>query len=126
MHTHRFKKAERITSKLLIDRLFGGENKSTVAFPFRVVYIKIPKGDYPAYMFVSVPKKRFHNAVDRNRMKRLTREAYRQQKQVLWDSLEDKDYSLAIAYICLASQLCTYNTVYKSMGKAMNKIIQTL
>lgn len=126
MQRERFKKAERITSKLLIDRLFEGENTSTVVFPFRIIYARIPKGDYPTYMFVSVPKKRFHNAVDRNRMKRLTREAYRKQKKSLWDTMKDKDYSLAIAIVCVASQLCTYNKVYKGMEKAMGKIMQTL
>ncbi len=126
MHIERFIKAERITSKLLIDRLFEGESVSAVVFPFRIVYARIPKGKYPTYMFVSVPKKRFHNAVDRNRMKRLAREAYRKRKRELWDCMNDKDYSIAIAFVCVAPQLCTYGTVYKGMGKAFGKIIQTL
>lgn len=126
MQRERFRKAERITSKLLIDRLFEGENTSAVVFPFRLIFARIPKGEYPSYMFVSVPKKRFHNAVDRNRMKRLTREAYRKRKRELWDCIEDKDYSIAIAFVCVAPQLCSYTTVYKGMGKAMGRIIQTL
>ncbi len=126
MQRERFRKAERITSKLLIDRLFEGENTSAVVFPFRIVYARIPKGDCPVYMFVSVPKKRFHNAVDRNRMKRLTREAYRRQKHVLWDFMKDKDYSIAIAFLCVAPQLCTYSRVCKGMERAMDKVMRTL
>lgn len=117
-----FKKAERITSKLLIDRLFNGEGFSMVVFPFRVVYIRIPKGDVPVSILVSVPKKRFHKAVDRNRMKRLTREAYRRQKQILWNAMEESDESIAIAFICIASSLCTYANVYKSMNKILTRI----
>lgn len=117
-----FKKAERITSKLLIDRLFNGEGSSMVVFPFRVVYMKIPKGEVPVSILVSVPKKRFHKAVDRNRMKRLTREAYRLQKQIIWNALEGTDGSLAIAFICIASDLCTYANVYKSMNKVLTRI----
>lgn len=117
-----FKKAERITSKLLIDRLFNGEGSSMVVFPFRVVYIKVPKGEVPVSILVSVPKKRFHNAVDRNRMKRLTREAYRRQKQILWNALEGTDESIAIAFICITSDLCTYANVYKSMNKVLTRI----
>lgn len=126
MQREKFRKAERITSKLLIDRLFEGENTSAVVFPFRIVYARIPKGDCPVYMFVSVPKKRFHNAVDRNRMKRLTREAYRRQKHVLWDFMKDKDYSIAIAFLCVAPQLCTYSRVCKGMERAMDKVMRTL
>lgn len=111
---------------MLIDRLFEGENTSAVVFPFRIVYARIPKGDCPVYMFVSVPKKRFHNAVDRNRMKRLTREAYRRQKHVLWDFMKDKDYSIAIAFLCVAPQLCTYSRVCKGMERAMDKVMRTL
>ena len=117
-----FKKAERITSKLLIDRLFNGEGSSMVVFPFRVVYIRIPKEDVPVSILVSVPKKRFHKAVDRNRMKRLTREAYRRQKQILWNAMEESDESIAIAFICIASSLCTYANVYKSMNKILTRI----
>lgn len=117
-----FKKAERITSKLLIDRLFNGEGSSMVVFPFRVVYIRIPKGDVPVSILASVPKKRFHKAVDRNRMKRLTREAYRRQKQILWNAMEESDESIAIAFICIASSLCTYANVYKSMNKILTRI----
>lgn len=117
-----FKKAERITSKLLIDRLFNGEGFSMVVFPFRVVYIRIPKGEVPVSILVSVPKKRFHKAVDRNRMKRLTREAYRRQKQILWNAMEESDESIAIAFICIASSLCTYANVYKSMNKILTRI----
>ena len=117
-----FKKAERITSKLLIDRLFNGEGSSMVVFPFRVVYIKVPKVEVPVSILVSVPKKRLHKAVDRNRMKRLTREAYRRQKQILWNALEQSDSSVAIAFVYLAPNLCTYEMVCKSMNKILTRI----
>lgn len=93
-----------------------------VVFPFRVVYRRIPKGEFPVSILVSVPKKRFHHAVDRNRMKRLTREAYRKQKHILWDALEGSDEGIAIAFICIASTLCTYSSVYKSMNKVLTRI----
>lgn len=93
-------------------------------FPFRVVYMRIPKKDVPVSILVSVPKKRFHNAVDRNRMKRLIREAYRRQKHILWSSMSDTDDGYAIAFICISSKLCSYQVVYKSMNKVLNRLAQ--
>lgn len=120
-----FRKEERITSKLIIDKLFQGNNPSLMAYPFRVVYMDVPRGDVPVSIMISVPKKRFHNAVDRNRIKRLVREAYRKQKHLLWNRMNDNDEGKAIAFICITSQMCTYQTVYQSVHKALNKIAIT-
>ena len=121
--SQQFRKAERITSKLLIDRLFDGEGTlSMTVFPFRVVYMRIPKKDVPVSILVSVPKKRFHHAVDRNRMKRLTREAYRRQKNILWNAISVQDEGFAIAFICISSKLCSYQIVYKSINKVLTRL----
>ncbi|MDY3945588.1 MAG: ribonuclease P protein component, partial [Prevotella sp.] len=84
-------KSERINSKKLIDRLFkGGGAKSMSAFPLRVVFMT-EDGDAHepfAQMMVSVPKRFFKRAVKRNLVKRLVREAYRRNKQVLIDTLQ--------------------------------------
>ena len=121
--SQQFRKAERITSKLLIDRLFDGEGTlSMTVFPFRVVYMRIPKKDVPVSILVSVPKKRFHHAVDRNRMKRLTREAYRRQEYILWNAISEQDEGFAIAFICISSKLCSYQIVYKSINKVLTRL----
>lgn len=91
-------------------------------FPFRVVYMRIPKKDVPVSILVSVPKKRFHHAVDRNRMKRLTREAYRRQKYILWNAISEQDEGFAIAFICISSKLCSYQIVYKSINKVLTRL----
>lgn len=93
-----------------------------IVFPFRVVFMKVPKNDVPASILISIPKKRFHHAVDRNRMKRLVREAYRRQKGIIWDKYEDSDESVCIAFICICQKLCTYDMIFKSVGKALRKI----
>ena len=56
------------------------------AFPLRVVYVNKERahGEVPVQILISVPKKRFKHAVDRNRVKRQVREAYRLHKQVLY------------------------------------------
>ncbi len=117
-----FTKAERIKSKLIINRLFEGGSASFVAFPFRIVYMTIPKGDAPTSILISVPKRRFHHAVDRNHIKRQVREAYRKQKYILWKALENSDKSIAIAFISIASQHYKSNVIEKCVKKAICRI----
>ncbi|MBQ8710765.1 MAG: ribonuclease P protein component [Bacteroidaceae bacterium] len=125
-------KTERLTSQLVIDRLFAGGNASMAAFPLRIVYMQMEKQEGsqqldgvqqpPVSILVSVPKKRFRHAVDRNRMKRLVREAYRLNKHILWNALQKKNFRLAIAFVCITDTLPTFRSVNKSMRKALIRI----
>ena len=122
------KKSERLTSQLVIDKLFAGGNASMAAFPLRIVFMKKGEdgsdGKPPVSILVSVPKKRFHHAVDRNRMKRLVREAYRLNKHILWEVLEGKDFRLALAFVCITDTLPTFKVVDKSMRKVLTRIAE--
>ena len=84
-------KEERICSKKLIEKLFkGGRSKSMVAYPLRVVYAQKADDEgenVPAQMLVSVSKRHFKHAVDRNRVKRQVREAYRKHKHTVTQAL---------------------------------------
>lgn len=84
-------KAERISSRKAIDRLFrGGGSRSMSAFPLRMVYMVDDLDDERqplAQMMVSVPKRCFKRAVKRNRAKRQVREAYRHNKHTLIDTM---------------------------------------
>ena len=119
-----FKKSERLNSKLIIDKLFAGGNSSMAAFPLRIVYMRVPKenDNPPVSVLISVPKKRFHHAVDRNRMKRLVRESYRLNKHILWNALADKDYCIAIAFVCITDKMPSFYQVQKSVNKALVRI----
>ena len=124
-------KSERLTSQLVIEKIFAGGNASMAAFPLRIVYMQMERsGEEEATkaplvsILVSVPKKRFRHAVDRNRMKRLIREAYRLNKHILWEALEGKDFRLALAFVCITDTLPTFYTVNKSMKKALTRIAE--
>ncbi len=70
----------------MIDLLFKS-GKSFFVFPFKVFYLPLGHaGKYPSKVLISVPKRNFKRAVDRNRVKRLVREAYRRNKSVLCPS----------------------------------------
>ena len=104
----KFPKAERIVSRKQIEMLFGGgTSQSLSAFPLRVVFMTqaLPAGEPPVQILISVPKKHFKHAVDRNRVKRQVREAYRRNKQLLSNAQNlTPDTQLSLAFIWLSDQ----------------------
>ena len=101
-----FRKEERIVSNLLIETLFEkGNSLSLNAYPLRAVYVKTEhrEGCAPVQLLISVPKKKFKHAVDRNRVKRQIREAYRNNKSLLEGTVEEGQM-LLIAIIWLSDK----------------------
>lgn len=123
-------KEERLCSRTLIDRLFnGGGSRSMTAFPLRMVYLKTDREPHApqVQMMVSVPKRCFKRAVKRNRVKRQVREAYRLNKQILIDSLKDRqDTKVAVAFIWLDNSLHTTEKVGRSVVSLLRRISETL
>ena len=122
-HTHTFPKAEHLTSKLQIDSLFE-KGEGFIAFPLRVVYQLVPKEENSSLIkvVVSVPKKRFKHAVDRNRFKRLIRESYRLNKHQLWAATEHTPWNLHIAFCAVSNELPNFDTVQIKMQMALVKL----
>ena len=119
-----FKKSERVVSQKLIDELFdSGNTHSMVAFPLRVVYMAKQRTDdsEPAQVLISVPKRRLHHAVDRNRAKRLIREAYRLNKQLL----NAQDRQFIIAFLWISDTLAPTPVVASRVRKILKYIAQT-
>ena len=121
-----FKKEERIVSNLLIETLFEkGNSQSLNAYPLRAVYVKTEhrEGCAPVQLLISVPKKKFKHAVDRNRVKRQIREAYRNNKSLLEGTVEEGQM-LLIAIIWLSDKHSATKEVEKrviSLLKQMAK-----
>ena len=92
-----YPKKEKLKSKTTIDLLFS-EGNSVSKFPLRLVYVenKEPNAELMK-MGVSVSKKYFKKAVDRNYFKRVLRETYRLNKHLLIDNLE-KPYAFMFFY----------------------------
>lgn len=88
----KYPKAEKLKSKTTIDLLFS-KGKSVSKYPLRLVYVESDYGIDEASgqkikIGVSVSKKHFKHAVDRNYFKRVLRETYRLNKHLLIDNLE--------------------------------------
>jgi ribonuclease P protein component len=124
-----FQKSERIVRKKLIDELFtGGQSLSLVAFPLRVVYMtkpldgEKPKDSLPQTL-MSVSKRRFKHAVDRNRAKRQIREAYRLNKTLLLPTSEaEEKRRLFVAFIWLADKPVSSRRVTAAMKELLHKL----
>lgn len=126
----RLTQAERIKSKLLIDKLFGGGgSRSLAAFPIRLVYMVIERGEHepPASIMVSVPKRCFKRAVKRNRVKRQLREAYRLNKQLLWQRMAEKPgEQVLMAFVWTDNQLHETAHVERKMRNLLTRLSEKL
>ena len=123
-----FSKRERIVSRKLIEQLFSkGSSFSVSAFPLRIVVLETKRvaDDIPVQVLISVSKRHFKHAVDRNRVKRQVREAYRHHKQILAEKVQ-QEQTLAIAFIWLADELLESATVEKSVKRLLGKAAERL
>ena len=121
-------KEERICSKKLINELFTGNGRSMTAFPLRVVFMKrtIVDDQPRAAMLVSVPKRYFKHAVDRNRVKRQVREAFRRNKSIITQNLTDDHEAVAMAFVWLTNEKVPSSEVENRMVRLLTRISECL
>lgn len=121
-------KEERICSKKLINELFTGNGRSMTAFPLRVVFMKrtIVDDQPRAAMLVSVPKRYFKHAVDRNRVKRQVLEAFRRNKSIITQNLTDDHDAVAMAFVWLTNEKFPSSEVENRMVRLLTRISECL
>lgn len=118
-----YPKEEKLKSKKIIDLLFS-EGKSVSKYPLRLVYVAHDfEDDAPLKMGVSVSKKYFKKAVDRNYFKRVLRECYRLNKHLLTENLESK-------YCCMffyqTKDRLEYHEINEKTVQLFEKFIKTI
>ena len=118
-----FKKAERLCSQKLIEKLFS-EGKSFLYYPLKVVYMDIDSPEpYPAKAAFSASKKRFKKAVQRNLIKRRMREAYRLNKHLL--ILNDNSTKKAVFFIYIGKEILDFQAIEKAMKRSLIALAKT-
>ncbi len=118
-------KEERLTSKKVMDELFK-KGSSIVLIPVRLIWIKtaLPV-TVPAQVVFSVSKKHFPHAADRNRIKRMLRESYRQHKHELHGLLKRKRLSLAVGIVYTGKNILPYKEVEEKIIVVLNRLTQS-
>lgn len=116
------KKEDKLKSRKAIDELFK-TGKSFSNFPVKVIWLPANKaGILQACMGVS--SRNFKKAVDRNRIKRLMREAWRLQKNSLHNHLEQNNTKMSVFLLYVGKDLPSYELVYAKVGSAIKRLIQ--
>ncbi|MDO4949379.1 MAG: ribonuclease P protein component [Bacteroidales bacterium] len=123
---NKLSKAERLCSKKLINTLFGSGNHSFPIYPLRVVYawVDAEKASAQCSFMVSVSKKRFKHAVDRNRVKRQVRESYREHKHLLQELSLPTNRKLIMVFIWLDTRHRESKTVNGIVKKLLLHIVE--
>ena len=122
-----YPKTEKLKSKITIDLLFS-KGKSVSKYPLRLVFVESDYGipddsEQKIKMGVSVSKKYFKHAVDRNYFKRVLRETYRLNKHLLVDNL-DKPYAFMFFY--QTKDRLTYEEINTKTIQLFEKFVQQL
>ncbi|HRN55586.1 MAG TPA: ribonuclease P protein component [Agriterribacter sp.] len=122
-------KQERLKSRKRIEQLFR-EGKSFSVFPYRVLYLPVAGTNarlpVPLQAGVTVSSKHFKKAVHRNRIRRLTREAYRLQKTALQQKLTGTGNQLILFFIYTGRELPDFLLVKEKVQVILNKLIQVI
>lgn len=119
-------KKERLKSRKQIEFLFQ-QGQRFAAPPFRVFYVIKKRGpketdNHPLQFGVGAGTRFFKKAVDRNRIKRLGREAWRLQKQGLLQILEEQNKELDVFFIYTGKELPAYAEVFAATMGIIQKL----
>jgi ribonuclease P protein component len=115
-------KHERLKSRKSIEQLFT-EGKKIVVAPYRVSYMLHLSVEGPALLFgAGVSAKNFKKAVDRNRVKRLIREAWRLQKNYLQEIVKAKNIHLHVFFIYTGKELPVFDDTCRKVGAILKKL----
>ncbi len=117
-----YRKADKLKSRKIIDSLFV-KGKHFSSFPFKVFWLPQNK-DASLQAAVGVSSKNFKKATDRNRVKRLIREAWRLQKMPLQDQLTKKNQQQSVFILYSGKEIPRYDLVFEKIGWIIQKLLK--
>jgi ribonuclease P protein component len=122
-----FGKEERLKSNLTIQGLLK-RGKAVSSFPLKIYwdFSQDPHQKYPVRAAISVPKRKFKRAVDRNLMKRSIREAYRLNKNMLYETLDQHQQKIQLIILLLSDEFIPYDQLEKKMREILRQLVNKL
>ena len=125
LRRHTFPKEEHLCRKKLIEELFSKQSSSFGVYPLRIVWIKAAAPTMaPPQVLISVSKRTFKRAVDRNRLKRLIREAYRLNKYRLTEQPNGHEIAL-LGIIFTGKEKSPLTLVERKLISAFHRLLGT-
>lgn len=122
----KFGKEYKLCSQKVIQSIFD-EKKSVKAYPFLIHYSLLPlTSDASFQITVSAPKRNFKKAHDRNRIKRLMREAIRKNKLILEAFLLENKKQVALFMIYTAREEIPYEILFKKTTLLFTQLIKEI
>ena len=122
-----FSKKERLCGQKLIDRLFSEGNRQISVFPVRLVWLLLDDADFEGVqILISAPKRNFHHAVNRNRIKRQIREFYRTSSAPLKEAVLAQNKGLALAFLFNDSKLWDTDKLRPRLQTAMERLVTAI
>jgi ribonuclease P protein component len=118
-----FSKQERICRRNDFNLLFSS-GKSFFSYPFRCIFCTKESDELLVRIAVSVSKKKFKRAADRNRIKRLIRESYRLEKQELYTFLPQQPQTYDLLIIYTENKILDYKQFRNGMRGGMKKMME--
>ena len=118
-----FSKKERLKNKVEIESLFSEGNRF-FEYPFNVIWKVDSNSDSTLKMAVSAPKKKIPNATDRNKIKRLVREAFRTNKTIVQQPLEAKDVKLHLMLIYSQSSIMSMSEIEDKISVTLQRLAE--
>ena len=121
-----FRKSERLCSRKILETLTA-KGRNIHAPPFRLTWLVSPlTKEVPAQIAFAVPKRNLKRAVDRNRMKRLMREAFRKNKSGIYAFITDRGISVALLLVYTGKETIAYSDTESKTQLIFTQLAQDL
>lgn|SRR5690554_6914026 len=122
----KFGKEYKLCNKRIIDEIFNS-NQHLKSFPFVLKYIQTTlKSNTNFQVVISVPKRKFKKAVDRNRIRRIIREAVRKNKYIIESVELSQNQKFALFLIYTSDKEESYQTIFDKIELLFKRLVDTI